>query len=139
MPYNRNKFPHIARGNQRFLFLSSRTTFNIDNGAGTTVDECLCAGLPSDAEIVSARPIYTEATDTTGVASANWKLGVTAGGATIIAATALDVSKAIGAAGTEGVPLIPLLAGNSLFIRHTGIAATEAGQYWLQVILMLKP
>ena len=135
----KSSYGYIARGNQRYIYLQSKTTFNIDNGAGTTVDECICAGLPSDAQIISARPIYTEATDTAGAASANWKLGITAGGATLIAATALDAAKAIGAAGTEGVPLLPLLAGQSLFVRHTGVAATEVGQYWLQVLLMLKP
>jgi hypothetical protein len=113
---------------------------NIDNGSGTTADQVLCGGFPTDAYVVAAWPLYTEATDTAGVASATWSLGIAAGGTTIVAATALEVSKAVGAAGTKATIVAPLLAaGNSLFMRHTGIASTEAGEYRLQVLLMLKP
>lgn len=134
----KNKTPYIARGYQR-CFLVQGAAQNIDNGSGTTADQVICGGFPFDAYIVAAWPLYTEATDTAGVASATWSLGVAAGGATIVAATALEVSKAVGAAGTKVVGLIPLPAGSSLFMRHTGIATTEAGEYRLQVLLMPKP
>lgn len=135
---NRSKSPFIARGNQRYIVINTGTQ-NIDNGSGTTVDAVVLAGLLADAYIIDAHPVYTEATDTAGVASANWKLGVSAGGATIVAATALQVSKAIGAAGASVPGLVPLLKGQTLFWRHTGIAATEAGAYFLQITLMLMP
>jgi hypothetical protein len=136
MASNKNLYPYIARGAQRFITLKS-AVINIDNGAGTTIDEVLCASLPSDAIIVSARPVYTEASG--AVTAATWSLGIAAAGVTIIAATALEASKAVGDAGADNVGLIPLLKGGSLFMRHTGIAITVLGQYYLQVVLMLKP
>lgn len=136
---NENVTPYVARGNQRFINFRSKT-FNIDNGAGTTDDDYIFAGLPSDFYVVSIRPVYVEATDTAGAASANWKAGTTAGGAEIVAATALEVSKAVGSAGTAGTLVASVVpAGGSLFIRHTGVASTEAGQYYIQVLGMLKP
>lgn len=134
----KNKTPYIARGAQRYIVIQSEIQ-NIDNGAGTTADQVLIGGLPKDAYIISARPLYTEATDTAGAASATWSLGVAAGGTTIVAATALEAAKAVGDAGADNKGLIPLPAGSTLFMRHTGVATTEAGEYRLQVILMLKP
>ena len=119
------KFPFIARGNQRDVLVKTPAAYNIDNGSGTTLDYQLC-NLPFDARIVDVRAIYSAATDSTGAASANFKLGITAGGATLVAATALEVSKAIGATTT-------------LWVRHTGIAATEAGEYFVQVLLVPEP
>ena len=133
------KFPYIARGNQRYMLIQSAEQ-NIDNGSGTTADQALVAALPTDAYVVAAWPIYTEATDTAGAASATWSLGIAAGGTTIVTATALQVSKAVGAAGSKATIVSPLLAaGNTLFMRHTGIASTEVGAYRLQVLLMMKP
>ena len=132
-----NKFPYIGRGNPRLIELHS-VTFTVDNGAGTTVDDTL-GNFPFDAWIFDARAIYTEATDTAGAASANFKLGITAGGATLVAATALEAAKAIGAT-TLGVPLAVYLPANTtLWVRHTGIAATEVGGYFVQVLVLPKP
>lgn len=112
--------------------------FNIDNGAGATIDDVFyCA---NDTIIDSIYPVYTEATDTTGVASANWRVGVAAAGATVVASTALEVSKAVGAAGTAGTLLLTSFpAGTTLFFRHTGIASTEGGQYKLRMEYHVKP
>jgi hypothetical protein len=132
-------FPFIARGNQRYIFVHTRAVQNIDNGSGTTADTVVVGGFPTDAIIVGAWPMYTEATDTAGVATATWSLGVTAGGVTIVAATALEVSKAVGSVGASQPGLVPLLAGQTLFMRHTGVATTETGEYILNVLLMLKP
>lgn len=132
------KYPYIARGNQRAMVIMTPAAFNIDNGSGTTADYQLC-NLPFDARIQSVRAIYSEATDTAGAASANFKLGVAAGGATIVAATALEISKAIGAT-TDAVIVSDLLPANTtLWVRHTGIASTEAGQYYVQVVIVPEP
>lgn len=133
-----SNFTYVARGNQRYILLRSKT-FNIDNGSGTTDDEVLFANFPSDAEVVNVQAVYVEATDTAGAASANFKLGTTAGGVDIVAATALEVSKAVGGVTSSTLAASRVAAGSSLFARHTGIAATEAGQYYLQVLVMLKP
>jgi len=134
---SRNKAPFIARGNQRFNIMRSKT-YNIDNGSGTTDDDQL-GNLPFDCYLVDVRAVYTEATDTTGAASANFKLGVTAGGATLVAATALEAAKAIGGTTTATIAAAVLPANTTLWARHTGVATTEVGQYYVQAIVMPKP
>ena len=136
---NNNKFPHIGRGNNRLILATTRTTFNIDNGSGTTADDASIGPFPFDCYIVSARAVYTEATDTSGAASANFKTGVAAGGATLVAATALAVSKAIGGY-TEATPLEVVVAANTtIWTRHTGVATTEAGEYFVEYLILPKP
>ena len=66
------------------------------------------------------------------------ELGVAAGGATIVAATALEISKAIGDYTTATVVSDILPANTTLWVRHTGVASTEVGQYYVQVVLMPK-
>lgn len=132
------KFPYVARGAQANRVYKTQI-FNIDNGAGTTVDD-VAFNLDQMVEIVSVRPVYTEATDTAGVASANYKVGTTAGGVDIVAATALDVSKAVGGYGANATLVSTIVPANtSLFIRHTGVAATEAGQYYVQIEYRVAP
>lgn len=134
-----NKYPYRAAGNQRTFTATTRTTFNIDNGSGTTADDASVGPFPFDCWIVDARAVYTEATDTAGVATANFKTGISAGGATLLAATALEVSKAIGSY-TAGAPLaVPVPANTTIWTRHTGVAATEAGQYFVQYTILPKP
>lgn len=132
------KYPYIGHGTQRYYHIMTPAAFNIDNGAGATVDYQLC-NLPCDARIVDVRAIYSEATDTSGAASANFKLGVSAGDNTIVAATALEVSKAIGATTTATIASDLLPANTTLWIRHTGVASTEVGQYFVQVLILPKP
>jgi hypothetical protein len=61
-------------------------------------------------------------------------LGLTAGGATLVGATALEISKAAGGTTTATILINKVAAGAALFVRHTGIAATEAGSYYVEVI-----
>lgn len=127
----------ISRGKQARDVYHTQI-FNIDNGAGTTIDDIFyCV---NDTVIDNIYPIYTEATDTAGAASANWKVGVAAAGATVVAATNLEVAKAVGAAGTAGALLLTSFpAGTTLFFRHTGVATTEVGQYKLRMEYHVKP
>lgn len=136
---NKNLYGYIGRGNQRTFTATTRTTFNIDAGAGTTEDDASVGPFPFDCFITDARAVYTVATDSAGAASANWKTGVTAGGATLVAATALEVSKAVGGY-TSGIPLAVLVPANTtIFTRNTGVAATEAGNYFVQYTILPKP
>lgn len=132
------KTSFIARGNQRSIVLLTPAAFNVDNGSGTTLDYQLC-NLPFAAYVQSVRAIYSQATDTTGAASANFKLGVAAAGDTIVAATALEAAKAIGATTSATIVSDYLPANTTLWVRHTGVAATEVGEYFVQVILIAKP
>jgi len=128
---------YVAHGNQRTIVQKS-ITFNIDNGAGTTADDVIC-NLPYEAYLVDVRAVYTEATDSSGVESANFKLGVAVGGATLVGATALEVSKAIGDTTTSILLVDVLPANTTLWVRHTGVATTDVGQYYIQVTLLPKP
>lgn len=108
--------------------------YNIDNGNGTTADYIIL--VPSDGiTIIAVRFIYTEATDTAGVASANVKVGTAVGGAELVAATAYEVSKAVG---THTAMALETGAGavaadGMVAVRHTGIASTEAGEGFVQI------
>lgn len=113
-------------------FATTREVFNIDNGSGTTSDQIIL--VPSVAiTIKAARAIYTTATDTAGAADATVSIGTTVGGVDIVAATALEVSKAIGAVTALTIADGAVAAGELVAVRHTGIAATEAGEYVVQI------
>lgn len=131
------KTPYVARGNQRTNVIKS-IIFDIDNGSGVTVDDQLL-NLPYAAYITDVRAVYTEATDASGVELGSFALGVAAGGATLVAATALTVSKAIGATTTAAIVSDLLPANTTLWVRHTGVAATDAGKYYVQVTYIPKP
>jgi len=104
---------------------------NIDNGAGTTLDEALFNVGAKGGRLVRVYAIYNEAAGT--VAGANYKLGSAAGGAQYVAATAYTDNAAVGAV-TSGTIVEDVLAPNAtVFLRHTGIATTAAGQVFVCV------
>jgi hypothetical protein len=123
---------YVLRGKQKYQFVKT-ANINIDNGSGTADNHVLFADLPFDVYIEDVRAVYVEATDTSGAASANFVLGTTAGGTDIVASTALEVSKAVGSSTQATIVANKVAAGEMLYVRHTGIAATEAGQYFVQV------
>lgn len=99
--------------------------FNLDNGAGTTVDEPLFNSGTKGARILRVYAVYGEATQT--VASANFKLGSAAGGAQFVAATAYVNSKAVGDV-TEATLVTDVIPpSTTVFVRHTGVAVTQTG------------
>jgi hypothetical protein len=132
------KYPYIARGGQKYQ-VSTTKVYNIDNGSGTTDDFIVFANLPKDVQLISVQAVYTQATDTTGAASANFKLGVAVGGDTIVAATALTALKAVGAVTSATIAIDRVAAGATLFCRHTGVATTEVGEYYVQVVYQFAP
>lgn len=132
------KYGYIARGYQRAQVFRT-PIINIDNGAGTTLDHLLFSNLPTDAYVLEVVFVYTEATDTAGAASANFKLGTAVGGTQIVAATAYEVSKAVGSTTTSVIVAGRVAAGGACFVRHTGVATTEAGQGFVQAVVLLKP
>lgn len=101
---------------------------NLDNGNGTTRDYLLLRHS-KQVTVRKAEIEYTDATTGT-VAAATAQIGTTAGGEEIVAATNYENTKNIGTvtamtlvSGGETVP-----AGTPIFVRHTGVAATQAGQ-----------
>lgn len=105
--------------------------FDIDNGAGTLAKDNFY--FSRAATLLSATLVYTEATDASGAAEANIKLGSVDTGTQYVGATPLQASKAIGATQTLSLASAAVAAGGTVFLTHTGIAATEAGKYYVQV------
>lgn len=98
--------------------------FNLDNGNGTTVDEpVLYATVPL--RILRVYAVYGEASQT--VAGGNYKIGSAAGGAQYVAATAYENSKSVGDITAASLVTDVVPSGTTLFIRHTGVAATQTG------------
>lgn len=104
---------------------------DIDNGAGTTQDLVL-SRLSKAITITAARVVYTDATTGT-VAAATVQLGTTVGGVEIVAATALENTKAVGTITALTLALATVAANTPLIVRHTGVATTAAGKYYVEI------
>lgn len=124
---------YVARGAAKRQEARS-VWFNLDNGSGTTIDDVIyyCA---QDIKIVSAGILIVDATTGT-VAAGNAKIGTTVGGAELVAATAYPDSTAVGVrtAMTLTSAAARVVAGSSIFVRHTGVASTAAGQAVVYII-----
>lgn len=129
---------YIPRDNMRRQVAIS-AQFNIDNGAGTTVDDAFLI-VTQPIVIKSAKVLYTNATTGT-VAAATVQLGTTAGGTELVAATTLENTKAIGT--TTSLTLTSaaarVAANTMITARHTGVAITQAGEYRVIVEYMVLP
>lgn len=121
---------YVPRGDMRRQVVRSKQ-FNIDNGNGTT-DDCCVLRHSQPIKLVAARVVYTDATTGT-VAAATIQLGVAVAGATVIAATALENTKAVGTKTDLTLLLTTIAAGTPLIARHTGVATTAAGEYYLEL------
>ncbi len=112
-------------------YVARSRIFNIDNGAAATIDDVVFK--PSAAcTIRRAQIVYV--TETAGtVAGANVKLGTTIGGGEIVAATAYANGAVIGAATAMTLVSGAVAADQAVHCRHTGIAATAAGEAYVEV------
>lgn len=111
--------------------VSKSVTFDLDNGAGTTIDDVIMRpAVPI--RLTAARIVYTGATTGT-VAAGNAKLGITVGGAEIVAATAYGNAAAVGSVTDMAIVAGAVPAGTPVFCRHTGVAATQAGLAYVEI------
>lgn len=123
---------YVARGRNVRRQIARSKAFNLDNGAGTTIDDCILRHsqrvLP-----LAARIVYTDATTGT-VAGGNAKIGTTVGGAEIVAATAYENTKAVGTTTAMAFASAAVLAaGQPVMVRHTGVAVTQAGESYVEL------
>lgn len=119
---------YVARGTGKRQVAVTQI-FNIDNGNGATISDAFL--IHSQAiSIKRAYVLYTTATTGT-VAAATIQLGTTASGVELVAATALENSKAIGTttALTLTAAAAKVAANTMITALHTGIASTVAGEY----------
>lgn len=116
--------------NAQGLRTAKSVWFNLDNGAGTTIDDVLVRAT-RPIRIVACRAVYVDATTGT-VAAGTFSVGTTVGGVDIVIATAYENTKAVGTS-TAGVIVAGAVAANSaVFVRHTGVATTAAGQAYIE-------
>jgi hypothetical protein len=117
------------------LKIARSKAFNLDNGAGTTADDCILL-VDRPVRLHSARIVYSDATSGT-VASANVKVGTAVNGTQIVAQTAYENGKAVGTF-TALVLASTFVAANApVIVRHTGVAATQAGEAYVEVVYSL--
>ena len=105
--------------------------FDIDNGAGTTIDAVIAA-LSFAITIRAARIVYTTVTAGT-VAAGNARIGTGIGGAQIVASTAYVNSSVIGAVTAMTLVTGVIAADRAIHVRHTGVAATVAGIAFVEI------
>lgn len=120
-----------TRMNPGIVETAKSVWFNLDNGAGTTVDDVIIRPA-RPIVITAARIVYVDATAGT-VAAGNAKIGTTVGGAEVVAATAYTNAAAVGATTAMVVVAGQVAAGTAVFVRHTGVAATAAGQAYVEI------
>lgn len=127
-----HRFPVRWTSNGARVVLTARSPVqNIDNGSATTVDHTILRH-PKAIEIVAARIVYD--TETTGtVASATAQLGTTVGGTEVVAATNYENTKAVGTTTAMTLADGTVAAGTPVIFRHTGIAATAAGEAHIEI------
>ena len=115
---------------QARLLVRSRL-FNVDNGAGTTIDDVLMKHSKA-VRILKARVVYT--TETAGtIAAGTISLGTTVGGVEVVAATAYENSKTVGTETALVLAINEIAAGTMLSCRHTGVASAAAGEVYAEV------
>lgn len=111
--------------------LVKSATFNVDNGAGTTIDDCLF--VPKTAvTITSAYVIPTTAAIATGGSAATIRVGTAVNGEQIVASVGLTEA-AIGVEQSLTIVSGAVSAGTPVVARHTGVASTVAGEYFVQL------
>jgi hypothetical protein len=118
----------IPRGDARRQIVQTQL-FNIDNGAGVTIDDVVLY-CSQPISIKAARVVYSGATTGT-VAAATVGIGTAVAGVELVAATALENTKAVGTvtALTLKAAAASVAANTPIIVRHTGIAVTAAGEY----------
>lgn len=123
---------YIPRGEGKRQIAKS-VWFNLDNGSGTTVDDILLY-VSQPISIKAARIVYVDATTGT-VAGGNAKIGTTVGGDELVAATAYGNTATVGSvtAMTLTAAAARVAASTMISVRHTGVAATQAGQAYVEI------
>lgn len=105
--------------------------FDLDVGAGVTTDEILLH-TTQDLVPVAVRLLYADGPAGT-VSAGNIRIGTTMGGQDLVSTTAYNDAVTSGTVS----PLAPLLsvipAHTTIWVRHTGVAAGQAGQVMVEL------
>jgi hypothetical protein len=124
--------PSLLVNSKAARFKTARSkAFNLDNGNGTTDDDVILRATRR-VKLLAARIVYTGATTGT-VAAANAKIGTSVGGAEIVAATAYEDTKTVGTSTAMTLVATEVAANGFIAVRHTGVAATQAGLAYVEL------
>jgi hypothetical protein len=124
--------PAMLAANSRIQTVRGKT-YDIDVVGAATYDEVIL--VPStNIEITEFRVVYEGATTGT-VAGGNYRAGTAAGGEQIFAAStcALENTHAIGTFTIPTAVEYTVAADQAIFVRFTGVAATQAGDCHLEM------
>lgn len=127
---------YINRGNNNRNYLVSKE-FNVDNGAGTTDDDLL-GYLPEDFTVVTVKRVYTEATDSS-MGAPTTKVGTAVGGEQIVTAKTVPEGAAVSSVTDLTLVTDKFAGGQAIWVRHTGVATTQAGKYKVVVEYEVDP
>jgi hypothetical protein len=117
--------------------LTAKTVqFNLDNGAGTTIDAELMRN-PRPVVITGCRIVYDDATTGT-VAAGSAQVGTTVGGTDVVAATNYENAKAVGTTTAMVLVAGKIGAGVPVLVRHTGVATTQAGMSYVECDYLVR-
>lgn len=111
--------------------VAKTTNFNLDNGAGSSIDDVIMR-LARAVTVTAARIVYVD-TATGTVAAGSAQVGTTLGGSEIVAVTNYENGAAVGAATQMIIAAGAVAANQSVFVRHIGVAATQAGQAYVEI------
>lgn len=113
--------------------------FNLDNGSGTTIDDVILYHS-QPVSIKAARIVYVDATAGT-VAAGTVGIGTAVAGVELVAATNYENAKAVGTvtALTLTAAAARVAANTMIVVRHTGVAATQAGQAVVEIEYEVLP
>lgn len=124
--------PQYRSGSESVVTGCARSVwFNLDNGAGATVDDVIVKAVVP-ITVTAARILYVDATTGT-VAAGNARIGTTVGGSEIVASTAYENTKAVGTETAMTIVAGAVAANGAVFVRHTGVAITQAGQSVVEI------
>lgn len=128
---------YIPRGVQARQVARSKE-FNLDNGAGATLDDVILRHS-QPIRPVAARIVYSDATSGT-VAAGSAKIGTSVDGAQVVAATNYENTKAVGTVTAMALAsTAEIAAGTPIIVRHTGVAATQAGTAYVELEYEVVP
>lgn len=105
--------------------------FDLDIGSGSTADDVII--VPKTAiTITEARVVPTKATIGASGSAGNVRIGTSVGGSQISGSAGL-VEGAVGVEQILALASGAVTAGSPVIVRHTGVAATVAGEYFVEI------
>jgi hypothetical protein len=118
-------------------YIARSRLLDLDIGAGVTQDDVILRHS-KNITITLARIVYTDATTGT-VAGGSAQIGTTVAGTQVVAATNYANGAAVGASTPMTIVSGAVTANTPVIVRHTGVAATQAGMAYVEIEYTINP